>query len=38
VEYFNYSHRAMKNNARCTLEIKSKMAIAKAAFNKNKYF
>jgi len=34
-EYFNYVGR-MINNARCTREIKSRIAVVKASFNKAK--
>ena len=34
VEYFNYLGNMITNDARCTLEIKFKTAMAKAAFNK----
>jgi len=34
VEYFNYLGNMITNNARCTREIKFKIAMAKAAFNK----
>jgi hypothetical protein len=36
VEYFNYLGSMITNNARCTREIKSSIAMAKAAFNKKK--
>ena len=36
VEYFNYLENMITNNARCTLEIKSRIAMAKAVFNRNK--
>jgi hypothetical protein len=36
VEYFNYLGSMITNDARCTSEIKSKIAMAKAAFNKKK--
>jgi Tfp pilus assembly major pilin PilA len=36
VEYFNYLGSMITNDARCTREIKSRIAIAKAAFNKKK--
>jgi hypothetical protein len=35
MEYFNYL-RSMINDARCTREIKSRIAMAKSAFNKKK--
>ena len=34
MEYFNYLGSMIINDARCTLEIKSRIAMAKAAFNK----
>jgi hypothetical protein len=34
VEYFNYLGSMITNDARCTHEIKSRLAMAKAAFNK----
>jgi hypothetical protein len=36
VEYFNYLGTMITNDARCTREIKSRIAMAKAAFNKKK--
>jgi hypothetical protein len=36
VEYFNYLGSMKTNDARCTREIKSRIAMAKAAFNKKK--
>jgi hypothetical protein len=36
VEYFNYLGSMITNDARCTREIKSRIAMAKAAFNKKK--
>jgi hypothetical protein len=36
VEYFNYLGSLITNDARCTREIKSRTAVAKAAFNKKK--
>jgi hypothetical protein len=36
VEYFNYLGTMIINDARCTREIKSRIAMAKAAFNKKK--
>jgi len=36
VEYFNYLGNMVTNNERHTCEIKSRIAIAKAAFNKTK--
>jgi hypothetical protein len=38
VEYFNYLGSMITNDARCTREIKSKIAMAKAAFNKRTLF
>jgi hypothetical protein len=38
VEYFNYLGSPITGDARCTREIKSWIAIAKAAFNKKKTF
>ena len=38
VEYFNYFGNTTTNGARCTREIKSRIAIAKAAFNSKKTF
>jgi hypothetical protein len=35
-EYFNYLGSIITNDARCTREIKSKIAMVKAAFNKKK--
>ena len=35
VEYFNYLH-SMINDARCTREIKSRISMIKAAFNRKK--
>jgi hypothetical protein len=35
-EYFNYWDRITTNEARCASEIKSRIAIAKAAFNNKK--
>jgi hypothetical protein len=35
-EYFNYLGSMITNDARCTREIKSMIAMAKAAFNKKK--
>ena len=34
VEYFNYLSSMITNDARCTHEIKYRIAVAKAAFNK----
>jgi hypothetical protein len=34
VEYFNYLGSMITNDARCTREIKSRIAMAKATFNK----
>jgi hypothetical protein len=36
VEYFNYLGSIIANDARCTRGIKSRIAMAKAAFNKKK--
>jgi len=36
VEYFNYFGSMITNDARCTWEIKSKIAMAKTAFKKKK--
>jgi hypothetical protein len=36
VEYFNYLGSMITNDARCTRELKSRIAMAKAAFNKKK--
>jgi hypothetical protein len=36
VEYFNYFHSVITNDAECTREIISRIAMAKAAFNKKK--
>jgi hypothetical protein len=36
VEYFNYLGSMITNDARCTREIKSRIAMAKAAFNKKR--
>jgi hypothetical protein len=36
VEYFNYLGSMITSDARCTCEIKSRIAMAKAAFNKKK--
>jgi hypothetical protein len=36
VEYFNYLGSMITNDARCTCETKSRIAMAKAAFNKKK--
>jgi hypothetical protein len=36
VEYFSYLGSMITNDARCTCEIKSRIAMAKAAFNKKK--
>jgi hypothetical protein len=38
VEYFNYLGSMITNAARCTREIKSRIAVAKAAFNKKTLF
>jgi hypothetical protein len=36
VEYFNYLGSMITNDARCTREIKFRIAMAKAAFNRKK--
>ena len=36
VEYLNYLCSMIKNDARCTREIKTRIAMTKAAFNKKK--
>jgi hypothetical protein len=36
VEYFNYLGSMITSDARCTREIKSRISMAKAAFNKKK--
>jgi hypothetical protein len=36
VEYFSYLGSMITNDARCTREIKSRIAMAKATFNKKK--
>jgi hypothetical protein len=36
VEYFKYLGSMITNDARCTREIKSKIVMAKATFNKEK--
>jgi hypothetical protein len=36
VEYFNYLGSMITNDARCTREIQSRIAMEKAAFNKKK--
>jgi hypothetical protein len=38
VEYFNYLGSMQTNDARCTCEIKSRITMAKAAFNKKTLF
>jgi hypothetical protein len=38
VEYLNYLGCLTKNDARCTHEIKSRIAMAEAAFNKRTLF
>jgi hypothetical protein len=38
VEYFNYLGSVITSDARCTREIKSRIAMAKAAFNKKILF
>ena len=35
-EYFKYLDSILTNDVRCTCEIKSRIAMAKAAFNKKK--
>jgi hypothetical protein len=37
-EYFNYLVSLITNDETCTRKVKSRIAIAKAAFNKNKIF
>ena len=37
-EYLNYSGSMITNYARCTREIKSRIAMARAAFNRKKTF
>jgi hypothetical protein len=36
VQYFNYLHSLIRNDARCTHEIKSTIAMAKTVFNMKK--
>ena len=36
VEYFKYLGSMLTNDVRCTCEIKCRIAMAKAAFNKNR--
>jgi hypothetical protein len=36
MEYFSYMYSMVTNDARCTCEIKSKIAVAKPEFNKKK--
>jgi hypothetical protein len=36
VEYFKYLGTKITNDLRCTREIKSRIVMAKAAFNRNK--
>ena len=36
VEYFNYLGSMVTNDTRCALEIKSRIAMAKAVFNRKK--
>ena len=36
VEYFKYVGSILTNDGRCTCEIKSRIAMAKAAFNKKR--
>jgi hypothetical protein len=38
VEYFNYLGSVIRSDARCTRDIKSRIAMAKAAFNKKTLF
>jgi hypothetical protein len=38
VEYFNYQGNLTPNDARHTHKMKSKLALTKAAFNKNRIF
>jgi hypothetical protein len=38
VEYFKYLGGLITDDARCTLEIKAKIVLAKLAFNKKKLF
>jgi hypothetical protein len=38
LEYFNYLGSMTTNNTRCTSESKSRIAMAKASFNKKKTF
>jgi hypothetical protein len=38
VEYFNYLGSMITNDARCTREIKPRIVMAKAAFNKKTLF
>jgi hypothetical protein len=38
VEYFNYLGSMIKDDERCTLEIKCRIAMAQADFNKKKNF
>jgi hypothetical protein len=38
VKYFNYLVSMITNDARCTVEMKSRIAMAKAAFNKKSLF
>jgi hypothetical protein len=38
MEHFNYLGSMITNDARCTREIKSRIAMAKAAFNKKTLF
>jgi len=37
VEYFNYLGSMITNNERCTREVKYRIAVAKAAFNKKTF-
>jgi hypothetical protein len=38
VEYFSYLGSSVTNDARCTLEVKSRIVMAKIALNKKKTF
>ena len=38
VEYFNYLDRITTNDARCTREMKFRIAVARASFNKKNLF
>jgi len=37
VEYFNYLGSMITNNEKCTREVKHRVAVAKAAFNKKTF-